>query len=142
MGGATVMTTSGENLPDNVKCAIEDCGFSSPWDEFSFHLRHVFHLPVRPILDVCQVISERRYGLRFHEFSAKEQIKKTSLPFLFIHGDLDTFVPYSMMQPLFESCASKEKKAVTITGAEHAEAYWKDPDTYWSEIESWLQRYL
>ena len=26
MGGAATMMVSGENLPDNVKCFIEDCG--------------------------------------------------------------------------------------------------------------------
>lgn len=29
MGGATVMMTSGEKLPENVKAFIEDCGYSS-----------------------------------------------------------------------------------------------------------------
>ncbi len=35
MGGATVMMASGEDLPSNVKAIIEDCGYSSVWDEFS-----------------------------------------------------------------------------------------------------------
>lgn len=144
MGGATVMTTSGEeDLPENVKCAIEDCGYTSPWDEFAYHLKEFFGLPYRPVLDICQVISKSRYhGFGFKDHTALKQVAKTHLPFLFIHGDLDTFVPYRMMKPLYEACASEHKKSVTITGAEHAEAYWRDPDTYWSEVGAWLETYL
>ncbi len=35
MGAATVMNTSGEILPSNVKAIIEDCGYTSTWDEFA-----------------------------------------------------------------------------------------------------------
>ena len=44
MGGATVMMTVGENLPFNVKCAIEDCGFTSVWDEFKYELKKTYKL--------------------------------------------------------------------------------------------------
>ncbi|MEE3467318.1 MAG: alpha/beta hydrolase [Eubacterium sp.] len=142
MGGATVMGTSGEELPPQVHCAIEDCGYSSPWEEFSFHIREVFGLPVRPILDVCQVISKKRYGFGFHAFAAKEQVKKIRIPILFIHGDRDTFVPYFMMEPLYEACSAEHKRSVTIPGAEHAEAYWVGEELYWREIGEWLDTYL
>ncbi|WP_431189473.1 hypothetical protein, partial [Escherichia coli] len=38
MGAATVMMTSGEKLPDNVKAIIEDCGYSSVHDELAYQL--------------------------------------------------------------------------------------------------------
>ena len=132
-----------EDLPDNVKCVIEDCGYTSPWDEFAYHLKEFFGLPYRPVLDICQVIAKSRYnGFGFKDHTALKQVAKTHRPFLFIHGDLDTFVPYRMMKPLYEVCASEHKKAVTIAGAEHAEAYWRDPDTYWREVGAWLEAYL
>ncbi|MBO4395662.1 MAG: alpha/beta hydrolase [Eubacterium sp.] len=142
MGGATVMTTSGEKLPDNVKCAIEDCGFSSIWDEFSMHLSEGFGVPVFPVMYICNVICKAKYGFEFRHHSAVEQVKKTNLPFLFIHGDADTFVPYRMMKPVFEACASEFKKSVTINGAGHAESHLVDPKTYWREVDAWLEKYL
>lgn len=33
MGGAAVMMASGDDLPSQVKCIIEDCGYSSVWDQ-------------------------------------------------------------------------------------------------------------
>ena len=78
LGGATVMTTSGEELPENVRCFVEDCGYSSIWDEFCFHMRYVYGLPARPILNVCQLIVKSRYGYGFSEHSAKRQVKQTA----------------------------------------------------------------
>ena len=34
MGAATTMMTTGEDLPENVVLAIEDCGFTSVYDIF------------------------------------------------------------------------------------------------------------
>lgn len=47
MGAATAMNVAGESLPANVKCIIEDCGYTSVWDEFSLQLKDVF-CPVFP----------------------------------------------------------------------------------------------
>ena len=44
MGGATVMMTSGEDLPSNVKVIIEDCGYSTVMDEFTYQLKRFIPL--------------------------------------------------------------------------------------------------
>ena len=62
MGGATVMMASGEDLPDNVRCIVEDCGYSSAWDEFSLQLKNVFHLPAFPVLNAVSIFSKLRRG--------------------------------------------------------------------------------
>ena len=55
MGGATVMMASGEDLPGNVKAIIEDCGYSSVWDEFSYQLQALFNLPEFPLCSFLQL---------------------------------------------------------------------------------------
>lgn len=142
MGGATVMTTSGEDLPANVKCVIEDCGYSSIWKEFCHQLTGTYGIHVHPVLDLCQIICKSRYGFGFKDHSALEQIKKAKVPFLFIHGDKDNFVPFFMLEPIYNACASEHKKKVIIKDSAHAENYYTDPKLYWSEIEDWLDRYL
>ena len=44
MGGATVMMASGLELPENVRAAVEDCGYTSVWDIFRDELKAVFQL--------------------------------------------------------------------------------------------------
>lgn len=50
MGGATVMSASGEKLPLQVKAVIEDCGYSSLWGELSYNIRRIYILPTFPLL--------------------------------------------------------------------------------------------
>ncbi len=143
MGGATVMMTAGEaDLSPHVKCVIEDCGYSSVWDEFAVQLRDMFGLPTFPVLDAASLISRMRAGYGFREASAVEQLKKTALPMLFIHGEDDDFVPYSMLDVVYGACASPEKERLSIPGAGHGEASWEDPELYWSTVEAFLDRHM
>lgn len=98
MGGAAVMMAAGEDLPGNVKCIVEDCGYSSVWDEFSLQLKSLFHLPSFPLLPVADLVCRLRAGYGLREASAVEQLKKAAVPMLFIHGDRDAFVPYAMLE--------------------------------------------
>lgn len=142
MGGATVMMTAGEELPANVKCVIEDCGYSSVWDEFAGQLQELFGLPTFPVLDAASLVTQVRAGYSFKEASAVEQLKKTSLPILFIHGEADTFVPYWMLDVVYEACASAEKEKLSIPGAAHGEVSWEDPELYWSTVETFLAKHM
>ena len=139
MGGATAMDVAGEKLPSQVKCIIEDCGYTSVWDEFALQLKDVFGLPSFPLLDVANVACNIRAGYDFRTASSVEQLKKATLPMLFIHGDKDTFVPYSMLDQNYDACASKVKQKLTVHGATHAKSAQTDPDLYWSTVEDFLK---
>ena len=54
------MMVSGEELPDNVKCIIEDCGYTSVWDEFKLQLKEVFGLPSFPLLNAASLVCQIR----------------------------------------------------------------------------------
>jgi len=143
MGGATVMMTAGEaDLSSNVKCVIEDCGYSSVWDEFAGPLKEMFGLQTFPVLDAASLVTQLRAGYGFQEASAVEQLKKTSLPMLFIHGEEDTFVPYAMLDVVYQACASPEKELLSIPSAEHGEASSVDPERYWSTVEAFLAKHM
>ena len=143
MGGATVMMTAGEtDLSPHVKCVIEDCGYSSVWDEFAAQLKEQFGLPTFPVLDAASLVTQARAGWSFREASAVEQLKKTRLPMLFIHGEEDTFVPYAMLDVVYGACASPEKEKLSVPGAGHGEASWEDPETYWSTVERFLGKHI
>lgn len=143
MGGATVMMTAGEaDLSPQVKCVIEDCGYSSVWDEFAVQLDEMFGLPTFPVLDAASLVTRLRAGFGFKEASAVEQLKKTKLPMLFIHGEEDTFVPYWMLDVVYGACASPDKERLSVPGAGHGEASWEDPELYWSTVDAFLSRHM
>ena len=142
MGAATAMNVAGESLPANVKCIIEDCGYTSVWDEFSLQLKDVFGLPSFPLLDVANLVCNVRAGYDFHKASSVEQLKHATVPMLFIHGDQDTFVPYDMLDQNYDACASKVKQKLTIHGATHAKSAQVDPKLYWNTVDDFLDEYF
>ena len=60
---------------------------------------------------------------------------------MFIHGDNDKFVPFSMLDKLYEAASCKKEKLV-ISGAGHAEAQVTDPQKYWHTVKRFIKRYL
>lgn len=141
MGGATVMMTTGETLPSNIKLAIEDCGYSSVWDEFAAQLEDLFKLPTFPVLDVANLVTMIRAGYEFKEASSVAQVAKSTTPTLFIHGDKDAFVPFSMLDKVYNA-ANCEKQKLVIEGAEHATSMDVNPTLYWDTITSFIQQHI
>ncbi|MGN1443695.1 MAG: alpha/beta hydrolase [Acutalibacteraceae bacterium] len=141
MGAATVLSASGEaDLPDNVFAVVEDCGYTSIWDEFSVQMKNMFHLPTFPLLNAASVVTKVRAGYDFHRSSALEQVKKSKTPTLFIHGDSDNFVPFGMLDTLYNA-ASCEKQKLAVKGADHALSSITDPDLYWNTVHSFLNQH-
>ena len=124
MGAATTMCVSGEKMPECVKNIrfIEDCGYTSVWDEFSYELKEEFGLSDFPLMYATSLLCKIKYGWSFGEASSIKQVGKCPYPMLFIHGDNDTFVPSEMVYPLYE--AKQGEKEIWITkGTEHARSY-------------------
>ena len=141
MGAATVMMTSGEKLPNNVKAIIEDCGYTSVWEEFSGKLKTLFHLPQFPTLYYANLITKLKAGYSLKKASSIKQIKKSVTPTLFIHGDKDKFVPFNMLDKLYNS-ANCEKEKLIIQNAGHAEAQDINPEKYWRTVKKFIKRYI
>ncbi|RXI96199.1 alpha/beta hydrolase [Anaerobacillus alkaliphilus] len=141
MGGATVMMTAGEELPSNVKVIVEDCGYSSVSDVFIYQLDDLFGLPEFPVLRAANTVTNLRAGYDLYEASALKQIAKAKKPILFIHGDQDTFVPFSMLDEVYEA-ATVEKEKLIIPGAGHGDAEKVDPELYWNTIWNFVGKYI
>lgn len=139
MGGATVMMASGEKLPQQVKGIVEDCGYTSVWDIFSDELSYLFHLPDFPILYVADGIAWLRAGYEFKSASALEQVAKSQVPILFIHGSEDNFVHTDMVYELYDACQAP-KELLVIQGAGHGDAYKMDPELYFHTVFSFLEK--
>lgn len=141
MGAATVMMVSGEKLPNNIKVIIEDCGYTSVWEEFSCKLKTLFHLPQFPTLYYANLITKIKAGYSLKKASCIKQIKKSVTPTLFIHGDKDKFVPFYMLDKLYNS-ANCEKEKLVIQNAGHAEAQEINPEKYWRTVKKFIKRYI
>lgn len=141
MGGATVMMTSGEKLPDNVKAFVEDCGYSSVKGELNYQLKQMFNLPSFPLIPVTSLVTKIRAGYFFGEADAIKQLNKNKRPMLFIHGDQDDFVPYSMLAEVYAATKGPKEQYV-VHGAKHAEALSSNPSMYQKKVTEFIQKYV
>ena len=139
MGAATTMNVSGKaNLPTYIKGFIEDCGYTTVWDEFAGQLKEQFSLPAFPLMHMASALCDIRYGWNFKEASPLESVKRCTRPMLFIHGDKDDFVPTWMVYPLYE--AKPEPKTLWIApGSDHAASYQDHPEEYTEQVKNFVQ---
>ena len=141
MGAATTMMVSGEEQRPYVKCFVEDCGYTSVWDEFRKELKEQFSLPAFPLLHAASRLCDLKYGWNFREASALGQVAKCRLPMLFIHGDADDYVPTWMVYPLYEAKPG-EKELWVVPGAAHAMSYRDNPEEYTRRVGEFVGRYI
>ena len=140
MGAATVMMASGDPLPEYVRCFVEDCGYSSVWDQFTTNLHDSFHLPPFPILNSASIVCKNRYGWSFKEASSVKQLAKCDRPMYFIHGDADDFVPFEHLWKNFAAKTQGYKEYWAAPGAVHANSFAKHPEEYKARVEDFLNR--
>ena len=118
MGAATVMIASSlDNLPQNVKVIIEDCGYTTALEQFKYQLKKLFNMPSFPILNIANLMVKIKSGYFLNDASPIEAVKEAKVPIMFIHGDDDKFVPFYMLDELYEACSS-EKQKISYTWGE------------------------
>ena len=143
MGGAAVMMAVGEQLPPNIKCAVEDCGYTTVYDEFYYQMGQDYKgVPRFPLLKIVSLLAKLRAGYGFEEASSVSQLKNCKIPMLFIHGDQDTYVPFEMLQRVYDADVCADKDMLVVQGAGHDESSEVDPDLYWGAIFSFLDKHM
>ena len=141
MGGATVEMMSGEKLPHQVKALIADSGYSSIEAELTYLLKKQFHLPKYPFVPLVSLINKRRLGYYLNTVQSTTQLRKNHLPFFFIHGDHDVFVPHSMAFRNYDATQGPRELWI-VKGATHVESFWLDPERYRRHVTAFLTKYL
>lgn len=132
MGAGTVMTAVGEKMPPNVVAALADCGFTTARDIIKKVIREM-HLPADILFPFVKL-----GGLIFGRFnidanSPKSALSHATVPVIFIHGDIDGFVPCDMSRELYDICTS-HKKLTVIEGADHGLAYPHNKEAYLAAV--------
>ena len=142
MGAACMMNVTGEaEIPDNVKCLVEDCGFTSCWEQFNEVIRQTIKIPAPWALIAPIKWFQWRSGWNLLDNAPIRQVAKSKIPTLFIHGSSDTFVPFRMQDALYNA-ASCEKEKLTIEGAEHANSVDTAPETYHAACKAFVEKYI
>ncbi len=141
MGGATVMMTSGLDLPSNVKCIVEDSGFSGVDEVFSYQIRFTYHIPAFPFIPVASGFNKILHGWSFTEASSTSRLANAKVPMLFIHGMKDVKVPSYMLEENVKAYGGPHSEVLTFEDTGHVKAYFAYPEIYFSKVEEFIGRY-
>ena len=134
MGGATVVSASCEkDMPEQVIGIVADCPYTSVWEEYELLLKDRLKFMTKPILTICEKICKHRAGYDFRTNTPLELVKSSRFPILFVHGDSDSMINYSMSQRLYDACPSR-KQLLIVKGAGHGESVYYDADGYHNAV--------
>ena len=128
MGASTVLMAAGEPLPENVVCALGDCGYSSPKEIIQKVVKEM-RLPPKLLYPFIKLGAKAFGKFDLDEASPVKAMETCKVPVLLLHGDEDDFVPFAMSEQIFNACTST-KRLVPIQGAGHGLAYPKNPAAY------------
>lgn len=138
MGAATAMITSGyEDLPENIIGIIADCGYTSAKDIISKVVREM-KLPSRLLYPFIKLGGLIYGGFNVDELAPIEQVKKSNIPTIFIHGNADSFVPTEMSVMNFEACGASKKELYIVEEAAHGLAYMMAKDEYIAKLNDFF----
>ena len=142
MGASLVMNLAGDSLPTCVRCVVEDCGYTSVWDEFAYQLDQEFGLPPFPLLYTTSALSGMKLGWRFGEASSIDALRHATVPVLMIHGSADDFVPTAMVYRLNDAYHGPAHSMWVVPGVDHARSFSTFPQEYASRVEQFVAPWL
>lgn len=139
MGAATVL----QYLPMNkfASFAIADCPYSDLNELLAYHMKHDYHLPSFPFVNLSSLMARKRAKFNFKDVSPINAVKNIELPVLFIHGSIDTFVPCYMSQDMYRT-KKGEKKIYIADGAKHACSIEVNKNKYEEEVMKFINGIL
>ena len=141
MGASTVMFMADEDLPDNVKGLLVDCGFTSPGAILGKVFRDVTHLPPVPWIWSAELFARIFARFSLWEKSSIKCLAQNRLPILMAHGKADSFVPCTMTEEAYEACGG-DKMIHLVEGAGHGLSFLVDKKGYASAVRSTLIKAL
>lgn len=139
IGATAVMNAVGDYLPKNVKCAVEDGGISD-FKEILIHtVKERAKVDAKPFLPGVNFLVKQKLHFSLNDVNTMEQLKKTSIPMLFMHGNHDNIIPTRMVFDNYYNCAS-EKELFIAQEAGHLEET-VDPQ-YYQTIFRFIRKYI
>ncbi len=142
MGSATVLMTSGLQLPENVKCVVADSAYASVWKQFRDRLKIEFNLPPFPVLNVASGMSKLLAGYTFGQASPEKRVRNSQLPTLFIHGEKDAYVQIYMLDDIISAYGGPYYEKLIIPDSEHVRGYLYYPELYFTSVFSFVDKYV
>ncbi len=140
MGGGTVVFALKRDLPQNVKCVIADCGFTSPEAIIRKVGKDRFKINAKFYMPFLNAMTRIFGGFSIYE-STIDVLKDNKIPVMFIHGENDTFVPVEMSREALKA-AGKYGSSIFVKDADHGLSYLVETERVVNETTKFLSKNL
>lgn len=142
MGAATVIMANSLSLHPNVKCVIEDCGYTSIYEVFMVKCKSEYKaMPLKElVLDTASILCKAIQGFGYKTNTVLDASAQAKLPMLFIHGTDDTVVPREMAIRLHDACPT-DKAYFEVAGAGHNVSYFHAKTDYENTVFGFIDNH-
>lgn len=141
MGASTVMYLAAEDLPQNVKGLIADCGFTTPKEIISRVFRNVARIPAWTVIWATELFARMFGHFSLTEKDSVQTLANNTRPILLVHGLDDDFVPCDMTQRGFKACAG-DKRLLLVEDATHGISFLRAKEAYIAKVNELLEQCL
>lgn len=139
VGGTTILNTLGEYLPENVRCAIEDGGFSETKSYVEHAIQRYLKVDGQFLLPAVNVYVKYLLFYSLNDISTNRLLKQSKTPTLFIHGMKDEIIPASMVFDNYYACNS-EKELYTLDDVKGCETCYTEG--YFDKVFEFISKYI
>lgn len=140
MGSAITLQCCG--VRDGIDFVISDCGFTTLTDMLIYHAAFTNKIPkylAKLIVAGTGIWMRILAKTSVKDTSPLKALRKMHIPAMIIHGDKDTYIPFSMAQIMYDAIPNENKRLYIVEGAKHAMSYTHDRERYENEVETFLK---
>ena len=139
IGAAALMNAAGDYLPSNVKCLVEDNGFSGIREYILYTIREEYGIEGKLILPAVDFYAKQILHFSVNDVSTRRQLTQGTIPMLFMHGTDNERIPSSMVFDNYYAYGG-EKDLYMIEGGRFGEA--GDPVSYYRALFGFVGKYI
>lgn len=136
MGAATVLMCGARNK--KVNFIIEDCGYSSAKEIIRYEFSKVKYVSFNLVYWLLNLKVKNRCGFKFEDVSPINEIMKSDIPILFVHGDADKKVPHSMAIDMYKKRNRDGDMILIVPKAVHLTSYKEKKEEYESIVHEFI----
>lgn len=139
MGGACVLKSMAEGLPNNVKVSIVEAGFTSMRDVLKKQIRSRYKVDLSSILKGVNFFTESILGFDINDFDCLDDLNNSSCATMLIHSKDDSMVEYNDSLTAYISYNGPKKLLAYENGCHGALQY---QNTYFKNVFEFIDKYL
>lgn len=129
-------------IDPRVDFVISDCAFADLISLLRFRMKTDYHLPGVLLLPIASLMAFFKNGLLFQHVHPAKDLEQVTKPILFIHGEIDRYIPPSHAQRLYDAKSNGFRKLYLSPNAKHAESLVTNPDEYDQQVGDFLAEIL